>query len=139
MKEEPLVSLIYVSLSTVPPAERRAEVNQIVMQSVAHNATIGVTGALMSTSRYFAQLLEGRAAVVDRLLARIRLDTRHRDLAVVRRRRLDERQFAGWSLAYSGSSTTLDDMLQSLARIADDAAVDALVMVMTALAVPVAG
>ncbi len=137
MIEEPLESLLYVSVSTVPDADRRTEVTRIVAQSLVRNAKIGVTGALMSTSRYFAQLLEGAVTAVEPLLARIVLDVRHRGLIVLRRRQLVDRQFVGWSLVYSGRSSTLDDMLQGLMRTADDAAVDALEAVMRALAVPV--
>jgi hypothetical protein len=76
-------SLLYVSRSLIAPTDREAIVADIVTVSHSRNASVGVTGALISTEAAFAQILEGPAAAVDELMLRIRRDSRHTDVAVV--------------------------------------------------------
>lgn len=99
-----LSTLIYVSRSTEPPAVASVSVKQIVATSRARNPGLGLTGALLFTGEYFAQVLEGPAASIDRMIASIDRDSRHDQLIEVAREPIVDRRFSSWSMAYSGPS-----------------------------------
>lgn len=99
-----LQSLLYISRSRIDPAETQDVVQSIVDTAVRCNSASELTGALLFTGTHFAQVLEGRAACIDRLMDKLTLDPRHDQLLIVDRAPLDKRQFAGWSMAYFGPS-----------------------------------
>jgi hypothetical protein len=99
-----LACLLYVSRSTLPPADAAAGVAAIVAASRAGNPLVGLTGALLFTGEYFAQVLEGPGEAVDRLMASVTRDPRHTDILVVAREPITARRFGAWSMAYSGPS-----------------------------------
>ena len=101
----PLISLLYVSCSTISPRARAQELQRIVNVAQAHNATMSVTGALVATTTHFAQILEGPQEAVAELMRRIRRDVRHKDIVVLSQTAIGGRRFPGWSLAYSGPAT----------------------------------
>jgi hypothetical protein len=98
-------SLLYVSRSNLQLPRQQPEVDAIVAESQARNATMGVTGALVFTERLFAHYLEGSEEALDILMERIRCDPRHRDLAIVYHEAIQARRFETWELAYAGPST----------------------------------
>ena len=100
-----LISLLYISSSSLAAEEASHEVARIVATSRAYNATVDITGALLFTGTHFAQILEGDEAVVDALLDKLHLDPRHRDILIVQRGPATVRRCSGWNMAYSGSST----------------------------------
>ena len=103
--------VLYVSESGVG----RAEVRRIIEAAASHNARHGVTGALVRSDHCFAQLLEGPAAEVEALMARIEADRRHDHV----RRLVDEpivrRAFADWAMAML-ELVEADGLLQALAQ-----------------------
>ena len=99
-----LSSVLYISRSTIAPCDAGDVVDQIVATATARNPGAGLTGALLFTGTYFAQVLEGRDDAVDALLARLRHDPRHDQLQIVNRNVVDQRQFAQWNMAYHGPS-----------------------------------
>lgn len=99
-----LQSVLYVSSSTLRPDVADDAVREIVAVSRANNPVQGLTGALMFTGEYFAQVLEGPAPAVDRLMERIARDTRHGAITVIARQAISARRFSQWSMAYSGRS-----------------------------------
>ena len=99
-----LLALIYVSRSTVPSTVANDTVEQIVATARARNPGLGLTGALLFTGEHFAQVLEGPAASIDRLMASVAMDPRHDQLIVVAREPITARRFGQWSMAYSGPS-----------------------------------
>ena len=101
---EQLSSLLYISRSTILPRNADASVTNIVAVSLARNVEHGVTGALLFTGQYFAQVLEGTDAMLDTIMASILRDERHRQILVVVRDPIAQRRFADWSLAYFGPS-----------------------------------
>ena len=80
---EQLSSLLYISRSTILPRNADASVTNIVAVSLARNVEHGVTGALLFTGQYFAQVLEGTDAMLDTIMASILRDERHRQILVV--------------------------------------------------------
>jgi hypothetical protein len=100
-------SLLYVSKTLLKFPAGEAEVANIVEGSLIRNARLGVTGALISTGSYFAQVLEGPRPAVEELMASIDADPRHMRVKIIRT--VEEgRRFTGWSLAYSGTSAAVD-------------------------------
>jgi Sensors of blue-light using FAD len=100
-------SLLYVSKTLLEFPAGEAEVANIVATAVSRNATLGVTGALISTGTHFAQVLEGERAAVDELMASIGADPRHMRVKTIRTTE-EERRFGGWSMAYAGNAGFVD-------------------------------
>ncbi len=97
-------SWLYVSISRLEPDQAMDEVERIVAISRPRNRDLDVTGALLFTGERFVQLLEGPADGVDALQQSIFRDARHEQVTTIRSDNVDDRQFLGWSLAYSGPS-----------------------------------
>ncbi|WP_164857082.1 BLUF domain-containing protein [Sphingomonas crocodyli] len=117
-----LMSLLYISSSTMTVEDAPYEVARIAAASRAHNPTVDITGALLFTGTHFAQILEGEEEAVDALLAKLHADPRHRDLQVVQRGPIAMRRCAGWNMAYSGSSTGVASYVMRVLDAADDEA-----------------
>lgn len=100
-------SLLYVSKTLLQFPAGGAEVAKIVEGSLARNANLGVTGALISTGQHFAQVLEGKQAAVDELMASISTDPRHMKVKIIRVVE-EDRRFPDWALAYSGMAGVVD-------------------------------
>ncbi len=94
-----MLSVIYVSV--VDPGLEREEIHALVEVARAHNVRDGLTGALIYNGQNFMQLLEGPVAKVEACLARIRADRRHCGMIEIRRRLIEEREFADFSMHYS--------------------------------------
>lgn len=109
-----LISLIYVSRSTIPRSRHEDDIDAIMSGSIARNHELAVRGVLIFTEGHFAQLLEGPKAGVDELMASIERDQRHEQLTVIERRRIDDYRFPDWGLAYWGSAAYVNDKLSSL-------------------------
>jgi len=109
-----LISLFYVSTSALQPAQRDVELDRIVQTALGRNPRYGITGALAFTERHFAQNVEGPEESVERLMANIRGDWRHKDVQLVYREPMRERRFPTWSMAYAGPSTFVAGHVRSL-------------------------
>lgn len=66
----------------------------------ARNLAHGITGMLLHFDGNFLQVLEGPAAAVGDLLARIMRDPRHHGFLELLRRPLRQREFDGWSMGF---------------------------------------
>ncbi len=71
---------------------------QIVRASRRNNAAVGVTGALLYRDGNVMQVLEGPAAAVDAVFARVGKDARHTGVLRLLRETADERAFPEWSM-----------------------------------------
>lgn len=104
-----LISLTYVSDSRIPPAEAVAEIATIVARARERNDRLQVTGGLLFTGDRFVQTLEGDGPTIAALVAIIARDRRHDGFCVIDARAIAVRQYARWSLGYSGASLFVDD------------------------------
>lgn len=112
-----LQSLLYVSKSLLPAETADEAVEQIAAAATVANSRTQLTGALVFTGSHFAQILEGDGAEIDRLMAVIQRDTRHRELRIVDRKGISQRRFSDWSMAYMGPSQFVSrHVLQLLER-----------------------
>ena len=102
--ETGLYQLIYYSRNAIfgLDEEVTASVDSILATSQANNARVGVTGALMFTDGYFAQVLEGGREVVEQVFERIQLDERHSDVQLLSFAPIDARVFPNWAMAFVG-------------------------------------
>lgn len=100
-----LSMLIYVSRVKMTGMDAEAEVARIAARSAERNVAAGVTGALIFTESYFAQLLEGRLWRLDQLFSRLSVDHRHSEIRVLRREPISTRRFSDWSMAYAGRAS----------------------------------
>ena len=99
-----LCRLIYVSRNLLEgPAEAvEQEVFRILEVSRRNNLRDGITGALLFSTDYFAQALEGPPAAVHRAFERIQCDARHSGTVVLSCGNVPAREFGEWSMAYVG-------------------------------------
>lgn len=105
-------SLLYVSQRLAT----RDDITAIVEVSRARNATLDVTGALVASQNWFAQILEGPERSIDALMTSICRDQRHRDVQILIHEDIEERQFPDWALAYNGSAQFVDGLIEVLAK-----------------------
>ena len=108
-------SIWYVSRSTLVMPAEESRVQDIVDWSRGWNAEVGITGALMFTEKHFAQVIEGPLAPIAELMGKIRVDPRHTGIDVILDRLIPARQFAGWTMAYSGPEDFVEAQLAPLA------------------------
>jgi EAL domain-containing protein (putative c-di-GMP-specific phosphodiesterase class I) len=95
---EELCFLLYVSEAT--QAMDAAALEALLEKSRCFNGAAGVTGFLIYQDGWFMQLLEGREAVLDALMDRIRQDPRHHKVQEVARGKLSHRSFPDWSMGF---------------------------------------
>ncbi|QZH74182.1 MAG: BLUF domain-containing protein [Erythrobacter sp.] len=89
----------YVSRPTIPFLLRPGVLDDIRAVSIARNSQLDVTGLLIVTVLYFAQVLEGPEDAVDEVMRSIAADPRHHEIVVVRRNVLKRLQFPLWRMA----------------------------------------
>ena len=102
-KARRLVQVSYISSASEPMSA--GDLSQLLTQCRSYNAEHGITGMLLYVNSTFVQVLEGEEAAVDELLERIRRDSRHTDIALLERRRIEQRDYSAWSMGLKRVST----------------------------------
>ena len=82
------------------PGIRPDEVADILASARINNPLEGITGLLIFNGDSFMQILEGGETAIDGLVARLRADPRHSNMAVRDERPIEDRTFPDWSMAY---------------------------------------
>jgi len=93
-----MLSLIYVSTSVKLLSDE--ELLDILKVSRENNSTKDVTGLLLYKGGNFMQVLEGPDEAVEALYKKIEADPRHKDLSVLAREQISNRQFPAWQMAF---------------------------------------
>ena len=96
--------LLYVSESNIEQAIAGKTISDIVAGAQVRNAQLHLTGALIFSNTYFAQVLEGPKGAVSQMMISIKADTRHRNINVVDESLINDRKFSDWKMAYHGPS-----------------------------------
>jgi hypothetical protein len=122
-----LYQLIYSSRAAQPMTA--AELEEILVDARDGNVKHDITGALVYVDGVFIQILEGDRDDVNRLLANIADDPRHRSLKVFYEAAVEQRAFASWRMAYVAATreqmlawaglpaaTTIDELLADISR-----------------------
>ncbi len=87
-----------------------SSVQSILRTSRRNNDRLDVTGCLLVSGHYFAQVLEGRMEVVSALVTRIAKDPRHSDTKTLLADSFELRDFGGWSMGYLHNLRMEDDL-----------------------------
>lgn len=110
-----LFRLTYVSHNEWGREDEPAVAAAILGIARRRNAAEGLTGAMAHSPTWFAQVLEGSLADIERTFGRIERDMRHSDIRVIRMEEVREREFAAWAMAEAGSAP--DALLRHAATI----------------------
>ncbi len=115
---DPLYKIVYCSRNLIEgePAEHDAEIDQILQSARKNNTRQNVTGALLFSSGYFAQVLEGPQPAIERIFEHIQRDPRHGDVTVLESGDAERRDFPDWAMAHvhppsTDTSGTLSSLL----------------------------
>jgi hypothetical protein len=129
----PLQQFFYVSRSLAAPRQ----VEELLELSRGLNARDGITGALLYSGGYFAQVLEGPVDMVRATMARIVLDGRHTAVRPLLDEPIAQRRFGAWTMA-STEVPGADDLLGHLlgAPDAEPARIQRLITLMFAHVLP---
>jgi hypothetical protein len=99
-----LKHLTYVSSAT--KLLGRGDLTALLEQSRVANQRTGITGMLLYKDGNVMQTIEGPAASVNALLARLRVDPRHTGLEILLAGKRKERLFDGWQMGFSDLGST---------------------------------
>jgi len=80
----------------------------ILASSRSRNQGDKITGLLIAGGHRYLQVFEGPTDAVAALIARLRRDDRHVGVTVLVHRRIEQRSFDGWSMAF-GTEPQLDE------------------------------
>ena len=108
--------LAYVSRSALEgdAVQVDASLAAILATSRRNNADAGVSGALLFSAGWFAQVLEGDWDGVQATFERIQCDPRHLDTVVLQAGPVAELEFADWAMAYTGKRDDARPLLTAL-------------------------
>lgn len=93
-----MISVVYVSSAVERFAQD--ELDEILEASRRNNRRDGITGMLLYADGNFMQAVEGPEEAIERLFARLELDPRHRDVIVIGRFPITEREFGQWAMGF---------------------------------------
>ena len=93
-----LHSLLYVSSATTPFSS--AQLEDLLRVARANNMRLDITGMLLYKDGNFMQVLEGEAAAVKALFAKIAVDPRHSGAIVLLDGPTPVRAFSEWSMGF---------------------------------------
>jgi Sensors of blue-light using FAD len=91
-------SLVYLSSATVPFSE--GDLLELLKQSRANNARLGISGMLLFQDGDFLQVLEGEEDKVRALYDKISLDPRHGRRTTLFQGWSGSRDFPDWSMGF---------------------------------------
>lgn len=90
-------------VSEPKPGISEAEVERLIQEAKLHNDHHWITGAIGYDGKKFAQLIEGDHQKIRHLMKKITSDKRHKDVKILRQRRVTERAYFGFG------RVTIDD------------------------------
>lgn len=108
-------------ISTANGAIAPTEADAILATSRRNNGGDGITGLLYFDGKRFLQALEGDTLAVDRALARIERDPRHRAIVVLSDREIATPEFGTWSMAYRAPGSDADGFIARVRDLVADA------------------
>ncbi|MBB3862578.1 hypothetical protein GGQ88_003879 [Novosphingobium hassiacum] len=100
-----LYTASYVSVPTTFHTSLPNVFEKIALVSISRNSGLDITGLLISTSKYYAQFIEGPSSSIDEVMGSICSDARHRDITIAGSATREQRLFPGWQMAqFSGEN-----------------------------------
>lgn len=92
-----MVQILYVSQHKSLSID---EVQTILSNSFSKNKVAHISGALVYIQGYFIQCLEGESAEMEIVFEKIQKDTRHENLVVLSKEKIQTRLFDEWSMSF---------------------------------------
>ncbi len=93
-----LHTIVYISYATCNFSS--TELRDLLQFARDHNRGEDITGLLLFHDGRFLQVLEGEQAVLEDLMGNIEADPRHRRIARLVDKPIDQRMFADWSMGF---------------------------------------
>lgn len=121
--EQQLISLTYISKSCIEyenSVELERHIKQLLAKSRANNVLNKVSGALLYSGGYFAQILEGHPSSVRELFEKIQRDPRHDEVTILLEEPVSIRRFDNWSMALAGIEMEAEGDIAGLFYAPDD-------------------
>lgn len=103
-----LKSVVYVSTHELNLTELTEQLADIATVAKHKNALVSISGALIATERYFAQILQGPSVKVDDLMLVINSDQRHSNVTIIEDIPIKQKNCPDWTLAYVGKAEYID-------------------------------
>jgi hypothetical protein len=96
-----LVRLVYFSRNQLgaPHAALADRVSEVLAVAIANNRRADISGGLIFSAAWFAQVLEGDRTAIVETFARIQRDARHGEVTTIECRLADTRRFGLWWMA----------------------------------------
>jgi len=117
-----ITSIVYSS-NAMGNFRTREDRQQLKTHSQTANAKRGITGLLIFAEGTFVQVIEGPAAEIDPLYAKIAQDLRHSEVKLLARSQGPTRLFSKWSMGIIETEdepeprVSLDDRLHAIAKL----------------------
>ncbi len=90
-----------------------ADLEELGRKASENNHQLDITGALVHFAGLFFQIIEGREEEIDRLFAKIRRDTRHKDIIILKTEvNVVQRHFPEWSMKIINLDRNADDLIR---------------------------
>ncbi|WNM60233.1 phosphate-starvation-inducible PsiE family protein [Candidatus Nitrospira neomarina] len=93
-----MIQITYLSSAT--RAMSQGDLEDILKTARENNARLGITGMLLYGNKTFIQILEGEEGVVDELVKTIKRDPRHTNFQIVKKKLIDQHEYADWSMGF---------------------------------------
>lgn len=103
-----LSQLIYASIRTEKCPD--SQVDKIMESSTKNNKHVDITGVLLYSKSKFLQVIEGEKTHILKLYDDIKKDDRHKNIAMISLKPIDERYFPSWQMG----SRKIDDQFNFL-------------------------
>lgn len=107
-------SLLYVSLSRLPESSAAEQLRTILDVAAVRNRAHDLTGAMIYTGAYFAQVLEGPGQGIAEVMASITADPRHDEVVVARRETVYGRSFTSWGMGLIAPDPSIAEQVRAV-------------------------
>jgi hypothetical protein len=111
-----LIQLVYASRSNLESTHDAAGVEpgvaRILTQSRRNNKPKNIGGVLCFGDGHFFQCLEGEREPVEALYAHLHEDARHRDVTLLLKRKVEQREFKLWAMKYLSVDRVIREQLE---------------------------
>ena len=89
--------LIYTSQATNKLSKRN--LLDLLHDSRSYNKIDNISGILMHSNKYFLQVIEGRSDVIEHLVGRLLIDSRHIKFKIILDCSVNSRLFPNWTMS----------------------------------------
>ncbi|MEM9530081.1 MAG: BLUF domain-containing protein [Pseudomonadota bacterium] len=104
-----MIQVSYVSRTAAPMSDQ--DLLALLLECQEKNRSRGITGLLLYANGTFLQAIEGEESVIDSLVEKIWGDPRHRNVKLLQRRPVSQREYKDWSM---GFERVTDEELQKI-------------------------